>query len=306
MSLGKRAVAHTDYDSALSQRNHRPVTDKKDSTMKQPKRLMIKATAVIALLLSGSVMITGVVYSYCSNGVKIPAFLASGVAPNLLLMIDNSASMYDLAYIGNQGTCYDDTYSSNDQYVGYFDSSTWYAYDLTAKKFATVLDADATSQCGTSTYKATGQVCVSISNNSVTRFLAKGNFLNWAASSKLDIEKKILTGGKYDSSSSALIMESRGCLGRRYVKKTALTNSSGNTYYLTLGVRPPESAEKENSLDDTTRIDIFEITTTGFDNSPCQTAINELQQPSPNQGTLKSSTEDCMGYTNKDKKLPMQ
>ena len=29
-----------------------------------------------------------------------------------------------------------------------------------------------------------------------------------------------------------------------------------------------------------------------------------MQQPSPNQGTLKSSTEDCMGYTNgNDKKL---
>lgn len=271
--------------------------------MKRPKRLSVKVTEVIAVLLLFSVMITGVVYGYCSNGVKIPAFLASGVAPNLLLMIDNSASMYDLAYIGNQGTCYDDTYSSNDQYVGYFDSSSWYSYDLTAKRFATIADADASSHCNSSTYKAAGQVCVSISNNSVTKFLAKGNFLNWAASSKLDIEKKILTGGKYDSSSTSLIMESRGCLGRRYVKKTALTNSTGNTYYLTLGVRPPESTEKENSLDDMTRIEIFEITTTGFNNAPCQTAITELQQPSPNQGTLKSSTEDCMGYTNKDKKL---
>ncbi|HSN23311.1 MAG TPA: hypothetical protein VLS45_03950, partial [Methylomicrobium sp.] len=158
--------------------------------MKQLKSLLIKVTLVIAVLLSGSLIIASVVYSYCSNGVKIPAFLASGVAPNLLLMIDNSASMYDLAYIGNQGTCYDDTYSSNDQYVGYFDSDAWYAYNQTGKRFETITDA--TSQCSSSTYKAIDRVCVSISSNTVTRFLAKGNFLNWAASSKLDIEKKIL------------------------------------------------------------------------------------------------------------------
>ena len=90
--------------------------------MKRPKSLLIKATVVIGLLLSGSIMTIGAVYSDCSDGVKIPAFLAQGVKPNLLLMIDNSASMYDLAYIGNQGTCYDDAYSSSDLYVGYFDS----------------------------------------------------------------------------------------------------------------------------------------------------------------------------------------
>ena len=181
----------------------------------------------------------------------------------------------------------------------------WYKYNLALKQFETITDsASATSQCNASTYKLTGQVGITISGTSVTGFLAKGNFLNWAAASKLDIEKKILTGGKYDATNSLLIMESRGCLGRRYVKKTALTNSGGSVYYLTLGIRPPESNEKENSLlDDTTRIDIFEITTTGFNNSACQTAITELQQPSPNQGTLKSATEDCMGYTNKDKKV---
>ena len=33
----------------------------------------------------------------------------------------------------------------------------------------------------------------------VTAFAAKGRFLNWLMSSKFDVEKKILTGGKYDS-----------------------------------------------------------------------------------------------------------
>ena len=137
----------------------------------------------------------------------------------------------------------------------------------------------------------------------VTKFSAKGNFLNWVASSKLDIQKKILTGGKYDSSSSSLIMESRGCLSRRYVKKVAVRSSSNSTYYITLGVRPPETTEKSGSTDDTTRIEIYEVTETGFNNGPCQAAINELQEPSPNQGQIKDDTESCMSYSSKDKKL---
>ncbi len=263
--------------------------------MKRPKSLLIKATVVIGLLLSGSIMTTGAVCSDCSDGVKIPAFLAQGVKPNLLLMIDNSASMYDLAYIGNEGTCYDDTYSTSNPYVGYFDSAIWYAYNLTLERFE-ISDA---SQCSSTTYKATGdQVCVSINDNLVSKFIAKGNFLNWAASSKLDIEKKILTGGKYDSSS--LIMESRGCLGRRYVKKIGLTNGQ----YLTLAIRPPESSEQAGNLqDDTTRIEIFKITSTGFNNVPCQNAINEMKTFSSSLGPLKGFTEDCMGYTNADRQF---
>src|SRR5512137_215918 len=81
-----------------------------------------------------------------------PPFITAGVKPNMLLMIDNSASMYDLAYVdkgkkhcaANTGTscfydsdcpsgdtcsvfdrqpyyCFDETYSSANSYYGYFD-----------------------------------------------------------------------------------------------------------------------------------------------------------------------------------------
>ncbi|MFZ2948228.1 MAG: hypothetical protein WA003_01970, partial [Desulfuromonadaceae bacterium] len=50
-----------------------------------------------------------------------PAFIATGMKPNLLLMIDNSASMYDLAYTGTSSTaCYDDSYDNTKDYIGYF------------------------------------------------------------------------------------------------------------------------------------------------------------------------------------------
>lgn len=239
------------------------------------------------------------VWANCTNGVKIPAFLASGIDPNLLLIIDNSASMNDLAYIGTQGTCYDDGYSPSQKYAGYFDDSGWYAYSSASQSFSQI--SDAASQCSSYSYKSEGQLCISVGSGTVSTFIAKGNLLNWAAASKLDIQKKILTGGKYESNS--LIMESRGCLNRRYVKKVQVQNSSGSTFYLTMGVRPPESAEKSTAADDATRIEIYEITSTGFDNSACQRVIDELQKESPNQGQIKSDTELCMSYNSKDKKL---
>jgi type IV pilus assembly protein PilY1 len=81
----------------------------------------------------------------------------------------------------------------------------------------------------------------------------------------------------------------------------ALTDSGSNTYYLTLAARPPEDKEKAHATDDTTRIEIFEVTDTGFNNSACQSAIEELSDPSPNQGQIKQDIEDCMSYTNKNK-----
>ncbi|UCF03288.1 MAG: hypothetical protein JSV14_06515, partial [Deltaproteobacteria bacterium] len=51
--------------------------------------------------------------------ISTPPFLSGGgVTPNLLLLIDNSASMYDLAYVDDQGYCYDDTYDAASTYVG--------------------------------------------------------------------------------------------------------------------------------------------------------------------------------------------
>jgi len=132
-----------------------------------------------------------------------------------------------------------------------FDSNNWYAYSAASGTFSQI--SDPATQCSSYSYKSDGQLCVSVGANSISKFIANGNFLNWVAASKLDIQKKILTGGKYESNS--LLMESRGCLGRRYVKKVQVKNSSSATYFLTLGVRPPEAGEKLSPADDTTRIE---------------------------------------------------
>ena len=288
-------------------------------------------TAVLFLYLPG---LSGVASGadVCLDYTDNPPFLTEGIDPNMLLLIDNSASMYDLAYVmdGSQGYCFDDSFQGwvrhedqwgewydINQYVGYFDPWDHYKYNFTTNQFEytwdiwTIADTAAGDKYRANTAPAEWDsdhpwywdVFVAIDSGTVTAFYARGNFLNWAATSKFDIEKYILTGGKYDETNQLMVMESRGCLGRRSIKKIKV-NKIGDTvtdYHLTLGVRGPDADEQTDDAAltgsvNTTRIDIFDITETGFDNAACQAAIEALQ--TGNLGTLKQDTKDCMGYTN--------
>ncbi len=113
--------------------------------------------------------------SSCATGVAVPPFLAAGVDPNLLLMIDNSASMYDLAYVKprEEGYCYDGTYTDEDgnpaesydaatDYFGYFESADWYAYNFASAKFEIKTADAANSLCASADFTRSGTVCVDI------------------------------------------------------------------------------------------------------------------------------------------------
>ena len=162
--------------------------------------------------------------------ISTPPFLSGGgVTPNLLLLIDNSASMYDLAYVDDQRYCYGDDYNPALTYVGYFQPATWYVYNLAAQRFEPKTAAEASLVWGSAKYKHSDLGVNVDATPSVTAFAAKGNFLNWAAASKLDVEKEVLTGGKYDVANGRLVMESRGCVGRRFVKKVPVFDPMFNT-----------------------------------------------------------------------------
>lgn len=198
--------------------------------------------------------------NYCIT----PAFITSSIPPNLLLMIDNSTSMYDLGYADEGQTdasgnitrqpsyCRDQTYKTNycsndssrtcvqdsncnnycsgdstrycaanadcasgqtcvlnnsclNVYVGYFEPNTGYEYDFTNKYF--YIPASLPTSCDK---YVTNTLCVNFDSGTglVNKFVAKGNYLNWLAASKFDIEKKILTGGKY---ANKLCYTSRTC-----------------------------------------------------------------------------------------------
>ena len=170
----------------------------------------------------------------CGEGTGVPPFLGSQtVIPNIMLMIDNSASMYDLGYLEDVGQCTDESYNGiqdvpgvyNKAYAGYFDQlevdnkgtddpsddeniSVWYYYDLVNEQFVATDAATASGLCtaatgtkyiGPDTVTTTPYVCVTSDKtttpDTINAFAATGHFLNWAASSKMDIQKLILTGG---------------------------------------------------------------------------------------------------------------
>ncbi|MCK5230839.1 MAG: hypothetical protein KAR13_11270, partial [Desulfobulbaceae bacterium] len=195
-------------------------------------------------------------------------------------------------------------YVSATNYAGYFTRDTWYVYDFTDNRFESqTTSAVAKTVCSTAAVDAnsteynndegTDDVCITINTvddpDTVTAFAAKGNLLNWVAASKFDIEKKILTGGKWISDNSKLVMESRGCGYRRFVKKLALDDDND----LTLAVKPI------SSTDHTTQIEIFQVNYTGFDNTHCQAVLDEMALDSPSLGTLKSEIDACMENADK-------
>ncbi len=212
----------------------------------------------------------------CSAGVGTPPFLASGVSPNLLMMIDNSSSMYDPAYddATTPGYCNDDSYSAATAYGGYFGPANRYYYNFNPaagdfKKFKSPAAADHCAAAAGTVY-SNADVCITINSGVVTAFAASGNFLNWATASKFDIEKGILTGGKYDTPNQRLIPESRGCQGKRMIKQVAVTDNADTPFKLTLGVWPGAAA-----TDHLTRMEVFNASTNGleFDNGACEAAL---------------------------------
>ncbi len=177
----------------------------------------------------------------CSQGTGLPPFLSAGADPNLLLLLDNSGSMLDLAYVDNTEQCFDDTYSNASLYAGYFERTSWYSYDfINDSRFE--MESSDPAVCATSDYYAEDgssnkYVCVDLdSNGAVTSFVATGNFMNWLSVSKFDVQKEILTGGKYDDVNQNLQMESRGCMDKRFVKQVSMAQGD---YKLALGVRGP-------------------------------------------------------------------
>ncbi|QXE91474.1 pilus assembly protein [Geomonas subterranea] len=255
-----------------------------------------------------------------NNWCITPAFITSSIKPNLLLMIDNSASMYDLGYIAGStstaptyscGTatvsssyCFDNTYDNTKNYEGYFSklnsdgTFTYPVYEYSGGKFverASGVPASGGTFRTSYLYLAMSgdNTTVSPPTRVVDSFIASGRFLNWLSSSKFDIEKKILTGGKYDN--GVLVGETRGCVGRRFVK--VVPGISG----LSFAVRGPTSVEPNydpSTQGGGTRIEIFEGT---YNQSDCQCAVYNWS--SGNYGQASTDTKNCLSTTNADKAL---
>ncbi|KPJ97543.1 MAG: hypothetical protein AMK71_13175, partial [Nitrospira bacterium SG8_35_4] len=127
-----------------------------------------------------------------------PPFITSGVAPNILLLLDVSGSMQMPAfhdctsfagYSAKRANCGstdstqnpDRVYNPDYDYYGLFDSDTYYEYS--SNKFietstCSITSSDPQYRIGNSS------TCIS------------GNLINWATMSRIDLLRKALLGGK--------------------------------------------------------------------------------------------------------------
>ncbi|RII27385.1 MAG: pilus assembly protein PilY [Geobacter sp.] len=269
---------------------------------------------VVALLIS---LIPGLVKADPGNNYCVtPAFIAGGIPPNLLLMLDNSASMYDPAYTKAGGVdCYDDSYDNTKDYIGYFSkldtegNITYpyyqFSYNTSAplkSKFVEVAALPTGGTYQTPYLHITMTGTKGGADRQVSEFAASGRFLNWLSASKFDTQKQALTGGKYDMVNQYLISESRGCVGRRFVRElplSAWTSPSGLTVNpITFAARGPNSVEPNYSPDTAgglSRIEIFEA---DFNQAACSSAATNWNDG--NYGTASTQTGNCLDISGSD------
>ncbi|HAK61011.1 MAG TPA: hypothetical protein DCO77_11610, partial [Nitrospiraceae bacterium] len=318
-------------------------------------KFILNAAWVIFFMMLPALSFGAAMSDYCIK----PPLIGATINPNLLMLIDNSASMYDLTYIDEgkfTGTCsgsgaapcsdaapcppgetctvsktftrepyycYDQTYQSANTYMGYFESTekvleviydVYYEYDFTNNYFVKYTGAFPPAVC---TKEITDTLCVICSDgtcttkDSVTSFTAKGNYLNWLTSSKFDVQKQILTGGKYDDTNDHLIAESRGCVGRGFVKEALNadfvnyaapeTNNTNTSVGISFTVEGPPDPYNHASPSEggQTFINIYEG---DYDQGKCQNAIDLIEADAVHS-QIRTAVEECLelgDFSNKD------
>ena len=167
--------------------------------------------------------------------------------------------------------------------------------------FAVVTDG---TQCvGTDYATSSNDLCIKVDETAtpkgVLKFSAKGKVLNWLAASRFDIQKKILTGGKYRPETQMLIAENRGCAGSGFIK--GITVVQGNvSRILSFRIGGPEkdnTLEGRNdwvdTLDNTTRIEVLGITDGPLLSGDCQDAIDGMLSGA-NLQSLSNDINGCL------------
>lgn len=168
--------------------------------------------------------------------------------------------------------------------------------------FTVVSQADG---CSSKDY-SNSYVCVKFDSTAtptkVTNFAATGKFLNWLSASKFDIEKKVLTGGKYNAADQLLISESRGCAGSGFIKETTVKDSSNISKTLSFRVRGAESGnpvayrnDKIAATDDTTRIELLGVidADTSIINDSCKEVLADVMAGA-NLNSQSNNINQCL------------
>jgi len=132
---------------------------------------------------------------YCYS----PPSIAQNVKPNVLFVMDFSGSMQFPTYVPCDFSGYDNqkvaqcgtdssNYDSSKTYYGYFAPDKCYEY---SSSFFQEKSCDCSNKIGTNS-------CIS------------GNLLNWVTTTRIDVARKVLTGGRSSSSGGNTFLESEG------------------------------------------------------------------------------------------------
>ncbi|MBF8259007.1 MAG: pilY1-2, partial [Actinobacteria bacterium] len=153
--------------------------------------------ALIAVILS-IVAAPGSLRAGMNDYCIVPPYVVQNIQPNVMIVVDTSGSMFNLAYYDGFHT----TPSANDndctfsdpcsgflspgaypdyKYYGYFNQDYWYTYDSSGGKFVQSVPRTGSGLSG------------SRAKNSSEW---DGSFLNWVSMRRLDVLRKVMTGGK--------------------------------------------------------------------------------------------------------------
>lgn len=143
--------------------------------------------AIVLTALASPAPLRAEMNDYC----VVPPYVVQNIQPNVMLVVDTSGSMFNFAYADGFQTpstlhsctaadpCsgYLDPMATDNNYTyyGYFDPDSWYTYSTSGSKFVV------------SRLKAAG---------SKTSTEWDGSFLNWVTMRRVDVLRKVLTGGK--------------------------------------------------------------------------------------------------------------
>jgi type IV pilus assembly protein PilY1 len=184
--------------------------------------------AIIFTVLASPAPLRAAMNDYC----VVPPYVVQNIQPNVMLVVDTSGSMFNFAYTdGFQTPTTTDDHSctssdpctgyldpmatdNNYKYYGYFDPDSWYTYNTSGSKFVV------------SRLKSAG---------SKTSTEWDGSFLNWVTMRRIDVLRRVLTGGKKGTGEGTgfdrIEGEKADCDSRGTIKThnaTAYTPYSGN------------------------------------------------------------------------------
>ena len=147
-----------------------------------------------------------------SDYLAYPPFVSSKVMPNILLILDNSGSMNRFAYHETSGLRCATTqvwtgYEPFKEYYGLFNPNKCYRYDNANHYFFE--DGDTIDDPATVDNPATPEIenleRSTGSNPAVRKF--SGNWLNWWTMRRIDVAKKVLTGGRIAPDTTDVVLE---------------------------------------------------------------------------------------------------